>query len=120
MFNNKFSCAVSHSNPLGDAQRLYSRLLATSVLTTNGISSQYTIEQENGDVIELVTQNTGYVHIAEQEFGWRIFVPRSEHDKEVCYALELLGALTKLFGITQSPRESIGHVLNSNLLLVMA
>jgi hypothetical protein len=92
--------------------------LTTTVLKIEGISTQYTIQHENGDVIGPITQNTGHVHIQEQDGSWQIFVPQNRDAREVCYMRELPHALTKLFKITQSASENISHVLNSSIAVI--
>lgn len=114
------SCAISYrSLPFNRSpQLLYNLLLATTVLTTEGISTQYTIQHENGDVIGPISQNTGHVHIQEQDGSWQIFVPRNRDAREVCYMRELPHALTKRFQITQSASENISHILNSSIAVI--
>lgn len=94
---------------------LYNQLLATSILKTDGISTQYTIRHPNGDIVGPITQNTGHVHIQERDGTWQIFVPEERDAREVCYMRELPNALTKLFKIKSSARENISHVLNSRM-----
>jgi len=120
ILTNGCSCAVSNRSSLvhGSPQLLYNRLLATTVLKTDGISTKYKIEYDKGDIIGLVSRNTGHVHIQEQESSWQIFVPRNRDAREVCYMRELSHALTKLFKITESAGESITHVLNSSIVVI--
>jgi len=88
--------------------------LATVVLKTDGISTRYKIRCEHEDVIGPITERTGFIYIQEQDHGWKIFVPRDRDAREVSYMRELPHALTKLFKITESASENIGHVLNSS------
>jgi len=120
ILTNGYSCAVSNRSSLvhGSPQLLYNRLLATTVLKTDGISTKYKIEYENGDIIGPISRNTGHVHIQEQENSWQIFVPRNRDAREVCYMRELPHALTRLFKITESAGESISHVLNSSIVVI--
>lgn len=120
MLTKSCSCAVSNRSPLvnGGPQLLFNRLLATTILKTEGISTHYTIQHDNGDIIGPITQNTGHVNIQEQAGSWQIFVPRNRDAREVCYMRELPHALTKLFKITQSAGENISHVLNSSIAVI--
>lgn len=120
ILTNGCSCAVSNRSSLvqRSPQLLYDRLLTTTVLKTDGISTQYKIEYENGDIIGPISRNTGHVHIQEQESGWQIFVPQNRDAREVCYMREFPHALTKLFKITESAGESISHVLNSSIVVI--
>ncbi|CZR67410.1 uncharacterized protein PAC_17309 [Phialocephala subalpina] len=113
-------CAVSSRSPLvqGGPLLLYNRLLATTVLKTDGISTQYTVTYESGNKIGPITRSTGHVHIQERDGGWQIFVPRNGDAREVCYMRELPHALTKLFKIAQSTSENISHVLNSSIAVI--
>ncbi|KAF8859481.1 hypothetical protein BDZ45DRAFT_673240 [Acephala macrosclerotiorum] len=114
-------CAVSNRTPLvvpGHYQNLYGRLLATSVLRTDAISTKYTIRYRNGETVGPIAQNTGHVHIQEHEGGWQIFVPRNRDAKEICYVRELPHALASLFKITTLAGESISHVLNSRISVI--
>ncbi|KAE8447535.1 hypothetical protein EG329_010665 [Mollisiaceae sp. DMI_Dod_QoI] len=113
-------CAVSFRSPLAlsDPLSLYNQLSATSVLKAYGISTQYTIRLENGETIGPVAQNAGFVHIQVHDTTWQIFVPQDRDARDVCYTRELPDALTKLFKISPSARESIGHVLNSRVSII--
>ncbi len=115
------SCAVSNRTRLliqGRFQPLYNQLQATSVFKADEISTQYTIRYQNGETVGPVSQNTGHVHIEEQEGGWRIFVPRDRDAREICYKTELPPALASLFKISPLARENLGHVLNSRLSVI--
>jgi hypothetical protein len=117
----RYSCAVSNRTPLaanGHFQPLYERLLATSVLRTDGISTQYTIRYQNGEVVGPIAQSTGHVHIQEREGGWQIFVPQNPGAREVCYSRELPHALASLCKIAPLAVENISHVLNSSILVI--
>jgi hypothetical protein len=117
----RHSCAVSNRTPLaanGHFQPLYERLLATSVLRTDAISTQYTIRYRNGEVVGPVARSTGHVHIQEREGGWQIFVPRDRDAMEICYSRELPHALASLFKITPGAVENISHVLNSRISVI--
>jgi hypothetical protein len=96
-------------------QSLYDRLLATSVLRTDAISTQYTILYQNGEMVGPIPQNTGHVHIQEHESGWQIFVPQNRDAREICYLRELPRALASLLKINISAVEIISHVLNSGI-----
>jgi hypothetical protein len=116
-----YSCAASNRTPLvvqGHYQILYDRLLATSVLRTDAISTQYTIRYQNSEMIGPIAQNTGHVHIQEHEHGWQIFVPQNRDAREICYVRELPHALASLFKITTLAVESISHVLNSRISVI--
>jgi hypothetical protein len=115
-----FSCAVSNRSPLaiGNPLPLYNRLSATTVFKSDGISTQYTMQFQNGERIGPITGASGHLHIQEHEPAWQIFVPRSRHSREVSYRSALPDALTKVFKITQTARENIGHVLNSSTLVI--
>ena len=114
------SCAFSNRSPLvhGGPRTLYNRLSATLVLKTHGISTKYTIRHPNGDIVGPITQNTGHVHIQEQDGVWQIFVPENRDTREVCYMRELPHALAKLLKIALSARENISHVLNSSIMVI--
>jgi hypothetical protein len=115
------SCAVSNRTRLliqGHFQPLYDQLQATSVFKADGISTQYTIRYQDGETIGPISQNTGHVHIEEQEIGWRIYVPQDRDAREICYKTELPPALASLFKIPPLARENLGHVLNSRLSVI--
>jgi len=115
------SCAVSNRTRLliqGHFQPLYDQLQATSVFKADGISTQYTIRYQDGETIGPISQNTGHVHIEEQEGGWRIYVPQDRDAREICYKTELPLALASLFKIPPLARENLGHVLNSRLSVI--
>jgi hypothetical protein len=116
-----YSCAVSNRSRLvvqGHYQNLYDRLLTTSVLRTDAISTKYTIRYQNGEMVGPIAQNTGHVHIQEHEGGWQIFVPQNRDAREICYVRELPHALASLFKITTLAGESISHVLNSRISVI--
>jgi hypothetical protein len=116
-----YSCAVSNRTPLvvqGHYQNLYDRLLATSVLRTDAISTKYTIRYPNSEMVGPIAQNTGHVHIQEHEGGWQIFVPQNRDAREICYVRELPRALASLLKITTLAAESISHVLNSRISVI--
>jgi hypothetical protein len=92
--------------------------LATSVLKTDGLSTKYTIQYPNGDIVGPVMQNTGHVHLQERDGGWQIFVPENRDAREVCYMREFPHALAKLFQIAPSAQENISHVLNSSIVVI--
>ena len=102
----------------GHFQPLYDQLQATSVFKADEISTEYTIRYQDGETIRPISQNTGHVHIEEQEGGWRIFVPRDRDAREICYKTELPPALASLFKIPLLARENLGHVLNSRLSVI--
>jgi hypothetical protein len=91
-------------------------LLSTSILKTDGISTQYTLRQTTGDKIVQVPK--GYVHVREQESSWQIFVPLNRRDRELCYLRQLPEALSKLFKVAPSAREIIGNVLKSSTSII--
>ncbi|KAH8808653.1 hypothetical protein F5884DRAFT_900865 [Xylogone sp. PMI_703] len=113
-------CVVSNRSPLvtRGPQSLYDRLLATTVLRSDAIVTQYSITLHNGDVIGPITQEAGLLHTREDDGMWRIFVPRNRHNKEVCYRTALPNELTKLFKIPQSARELISNIINSSILVL--
>jgi hypothetical protein len=92
--------------------------LGTSVLKTDGILTRYKIRFQNGHVTRPITPSTGFIHIQEQNQGWKIFVPKDRDAREVSYMRELPHALKKLFNITESVSENIGHVLNSSFAVI--
>ena len=63
-------------------------------------------------------QNTGHVHIQEQDGVWQIVVPEDRDAREVCYMRELPRALAQLFKIDLSAGENIIHVLNSSTAVI--
>ena len=114
------SCAVSDRSPLvhGDHMPLYTRLLASSILKAEGISTQYSIQQENGHLIRPTAHDTGFVHIQEEDNTWQIFVPINRRNREICYRRELPDVLTKLFKIAPSARENISNILNASISVI--
>lgn len=92
--------------------------MATSVFKSDGISTEYTIQQDNADICGPITQDTGHLHIEEHDSSWQIIVPQNSHSRAVSYRIALPDALTKLFNLTGTSSESIGYVLNSSDLII--
>jgi hypothetical protein len=65
-----------------------------------------------------IEQETGHLHIEKHNETWQIYVPRKRHIREVCYKSALPDALIKIFEVSQASRESVGHVLNSSILVL--
>lgn len=120
MLIKDYRCAVSSRSPLAIRAPLYlyNRLLRTTIFKSDGISTQCTIQQQDGDMIGPIEHETGHLHIENHDETWQIYVPRNRHVREVCYKSALPDALIKIFEVPQTSRESVGHVLNSSILVL--
>ncbi|KAH6672240.1 hypothetical protein B0J14DRAFT_69385 [Halenospora varia] len=108
-------CAASYQSPhtRSNPQSLYNQLLGASIRQSERISTKHTLHLASENIQVLAPE--GYVHVAIEENGLKIFVPRNRKDREICYLTNLPGALVKVFGISKSAREIIGNVLKSSL-----
>lgn len=109
-----YSVAVSHRTP-SPPRLLYDRLLASSILKTDTISTTYTLRHTNGDLTGPISGTSGHVHIRNHENCWQIFVPILESDRSVCYRIHFPEALATAIEIPVSYREHISIVLNDSL-----
>jgi hypothetical protein len=113
-------CAASSRSPLATAtpQVFLDRLLASSIMKTNGISIRYKLHHSTGSVTESLSKNTGYVHVQVHNDSFRIFVPSDKKSQEICYRRHFPQALANLFRIDSASREILSNVLNSTLTIM--
>jgi hypothetical protein len=113
-------CAASNRSPLTTAtpQVLLDRLLSTSIMKTNRISTRYKLHHTTGIVTESISENTGYVHVRLHNDSFRIFVPSDKKSRKICYRRQFPEALAKLFQIDSAAREILSNVLNSTLTIM--
>jgi hypothetical protein len=101
-------CAASNRSPLTTAtpQVLLDRLLSTSIMKTNRISTRYKLHHTTGIVTESISENTGYVHVRLHNDSFRIFVPSDKKSRKICYRRQFPEALAKLFQIGSNRVET--------------